>query len=44
MRVVEVQHFGGTVEGLLDVIGEDVDDLQQKLYGRLLSIFGRQQV
>lgn len=28
MRVVEVQHFGGAVKSLLDVVGEDVDDLQ----------------
>lgn len=44
MGVVKVQDFGGTVKGFLDVVGEDVHDLQQKLYGRFLSIFGRQQV
>lgn len=44
MGVVEVQDFGGTVESLLDVVGEDIDHLQQKLYGRLLSVFGWQQV
>ncbi len=44
VRVVEVQHLGGAVESLLDVVGEDVDHLQQELYGGLLSIFGGQQV
>lgn len=42
--VVEVQHLGGAVESLLDVGGEDINHLQQKLYGGLLSIFGWQQV
>ncbi len=44
VRVVEVQHLGGAVESLLDVVGEDVDDLQQKLNGWFFSIFGWQQV
>lgn len=42
--VVEVQHFGGPVKGLLDIVGEDVDNFQQELYGGLLSIFGWKQV
>ena len=42
--MVEVQHLGGAVESLLDVVGEDVNHLQQELYGGLLSIFGWQQV
>ena len=44
VRVVEVQHLGGAVESLLDVVSEDVDHLQQKLQGRFFSIFGWQQV
>lgn len=42
--VVEVQHFGGAVKGLLDVVGEDVNNFQQELYGGLLSIFGWKQI
>ena len=44
VRVVEVQHLGGSVKRLPDVVGEDVHDLQQELYGLLLSIFGRQEI
>lgn len=44
VRVVEVQHFGGAIKGLLDVVGEDVDNFQQELDGGLLSIFGWKQV
>ena len=44
VRVVEVQHLGGAVKSFLDVVGENVNHLQQKLNGGLFSIFGRQQV
>lgn len=37
--VVEVQHFGGAVKGLLDIVREDVDNFQQELNGWLLPIF-----
>lgn len=42
--VVEVQDFGGPVEGLLDVVGQDVHHLQQELDGGLLTVLGWQQV
>lgn len=44
VRMVEVQHLGGAIEGLLDVVCENVDHLQQKLEGGLLSIFSGEKV
>lgn len=38
--VVEVQDLGGSVEGLPDVVCENIHHLQQELHGWLLSIFG----
>ena len=42
--VVEVQHLGGAVEGLPDVRGQDVHDLQQELHGLLLTVLSREQI
>lgn len=44
VRVVEVQHFGGSVKCLPHIVEEDVHDLQQELHGLLLAILGGQQI
>lgn len=42
--VMEVQHLGGTIKRLADVIEEDVHHLQEELHSLLLSIFSRKQI
>ena len=44
VRVVEVQHLGGAVERLLDIVGQNLNHFQQKLDGRLLTVFSRQEI
>lgn len=44
VRVVEVQHFGGSVKRLPHVVEEYVHDLQQELHSLLLAILSGQQI
>lgn len=44
VRMVEVQHFGGSVKRLPHVVEENVHDLQQELHSLLLAIFSGQQI
>ncbi len=42
VRVMEIQHFGGSVEGLPHIVGEDLHHLQKKLDRGFLAVFSRQ--
>lgn len=42
--VVEVQHLGGAIKRLTDIVEEYVYHLQQELYGLLLSVLSRKEI
>ena len=42
--VVEVQHFGGAIERLPDIVEEYVHHLQQELHSLLLPVLSRKQI